>query len=281
MDLTRAVNWAACAGMVCGARHLMLTVRSVAKACVVKVLGSERRPRTILRGPAFGYRFCLSPADNLAYLLGTAEPHLQRIIEQYVAPGDTAYDIGANMGYVSLSLAKKVRAAGSVIAFEPLPENLQLLRQNVTINDLMNVRILDCAASDYCGEAVIRVAENTATASLVWHKDVPTAKQTKIKVVAIDELTAQQLIPPPTFVKIDVEGSEGAVLSGMRRTLARSKPVIFVECSELGRQRAWSLLNELGYQCQSAITRLPIGSLEQYRHSDFLWLPADRPTRRS
>ena len=50
--------------------------------------------------------------------------------------------------------------------------------------------------------------------------------------------------------------AEGNVLLGMRRTLATAKPALFVECSQAGRETAWYLLRELGYQCESAITRV-------------------------
>ena len=75
------------------------------------------------------------------------------------------------------------------------------------------------------------------------------------------------------IVKIDVEGAEGSVLLGMRRTLADAKPVLFVECSDAGRETAWNLLQDLGYRCQSAITRRWVNTFAEYRHSDFLWLP--------
>ena len=117
----------------------MSSIRTIAKSCVVFVLGRESRPRTIVRGLAAGYRICVSPTENLGCLLGTAEPHLQKAIRKYVATGDTVYDIGANMGYVSLSLAKQVGLSGHVVAFEPVPRNLELLRTNIENNRLLNI----------------------------------------------------------------------------------------------------------------------------------------------
>jgi FkbM family methyltransferase len=200
---------------------------------------------------------------------------LQKAIRDYVAAGDTVYDIGANIGYVSLSLAKRVGPAGKVIAFEPVPRNIEAFRQNIEINGLTNVQLLEVAASTLAGEAVIRIAENPATASLVWHRNDPSATEFHIKTVSIDELVEAGELSYPKFVKIDVEGAEGAVLQGMRRTLAAARPVLFVECSEAGREISWSLLRDLRYQCKSAITRKSINEFEHYRHSDFLWLPAN------
>ena len=248
-------------------------IRNFAKSCAVAVLGPEAKPRTIIRGAASGYRICVSPTENLGYLLGTAEPHLQRIIRKYVAPGDAVYDIGANMGYVSLSLAKLVGIRGRVIAFEPVPRNVELLRRNIEDNQLANVHLLAVAASDKCGEEVIRIAENPSTASLVWHRDNPAAVGLVIKTVVIDDLVDMGDLPEPTFVKIDVEGAEGQVLKGMRRTVAKARPILFVECSDAGRETTWPLLSELGYRCQSAITRKWVSVFDDYRHADFLWMP--------
>jgi FkbM family methyltransferase len=251
----------------------MPALRNFAKSCLVSVWGREVRPRKIFRGLASGYRICVSPADNLAYLLGTAEPHLQRIIKEYVAVGDTVYDIGANVGYVSLSLAKRVGPQGRVIAFEPVPRNVESFRESLKINRLDNIQLLAVAASDSPGEAVIRIADSLSTASLVWHRNDPSTTKLTIKTVSIDAMVEAGDFGSPKFVKIDVEGAEGSVLKGMCRTVAAARPVLFIECSDAGRETTWPILRDLGYRCQSAVTRRWVDAFEQYRHADFLWLP--------
>jgi len=254
------------------------SLRKLAKSCVVLLLGRETRPRMIVRGLAAGYRIVVSPEEHLGCLIGTTEVHLLRAIRRYVGEGDTVYDIGANIGYISLSLAKRVGPKGRVLAFEPLPGNAKLLRQAIAANRLANVEVFEAAASDKRGEAVLRVADNPSMASLVWHRGDPVAAQHIVKTVAIDELVQSGQIAPPKFVKIDVEGAEGQVLLGMLHTIATARPVIFVECSDAGRETVWRLLSELHYRCQSAITGKGIASFEDYRHSDFLWLPGPERT---
>jgi FkbM family methyltransferase len=175
-----------------------------------------------------------------------------------------------------LSLAKRVGSKGHVFAFEPVPQNLHLLRTNIENNQLSNVRVFDVAVSDRRGEAIIRIAENLATASLVWHKDDGGAVELVIKTVIIDDLIEAGDLPIPSFIKIDVEGAEGPALLGMHRTLAAAKPVLFIECSDTGRETAWKLLSGLGYRCKSAITGKGIDLYDEYRHSDFLWLPSEK-----
>jgi FkbM family methyltransferase len=188
------------------------------------------------------------------------------------------YDVGANIGFASLALAKRVGRTGRVVAFEPLAENAKLLRSGIQHSRLRNVQVLQYAVSDAAGETIIRVAGNGATASIVWHRNNPQARAITVKTAAIDELVEARVIPPPQFVKIDVEGAEAYVITGMRRTIAKASPVIFVECSDAGRQTSWDILSALHYRCQSAMTRKWITTFEEYRHSDFLWLPqAERP----
>ncbi len=253
----------------------MLSLRRLSKSAAVLVLGRECKPRRILFGLPSGFRINVSPAEHLGYLLGTTEPHLQRVIKRYVAAGDTVYDIGANIGFVSLSLSKQVGAKGRVVAFEPVPQNLIRLRENIQLNNIANIQVFESAASDRSGEAVIRVSEDLAMASMVWHKHDRGAAELTIQTVAVDDLVDGGQIPPPCFVKIDVEGAEGLALLGMRRTIASTRPVLFIECSDAGRETTWQLLKPLGYSCQSAISGSSITTFDNYRHGDFLWLPAD------
>ena len=94
-----------------------------------------------------------------------------------------------------------------------------------------------------------------------------------IPTVAIDELVDQGDLTYPRFVKIDVEGAEGFRVTGHASDLVAAEPALFVECSEAGRETSWQLLCELGYRRQSAITLNGVSDFDEFRHSDFLWLP--------
>lgn len=78
----------------------------------------------------------------------------------------------------------------------------------------------------------------------------------------------------PKFIKIDVEGAEGEVVSGMRELLRLHRPTVVVECSDLGRERVWKQMRELGYRCYStAESAEEITDFADYRHADYLWAP--------
>lgn len=254
-------------------KPFMQALRSSIRSSLIFLLGKESRPRRILGGLARGYRIQASPAEQLSYLLGTNEPHLQRAIREYVTTGDTVYDIGANIGYVSLSFSKRVGPRGRVFAFEPIPQNVESFKRNMALSRVGNVHLLEAAVAERAGTVVFRMAENPSTASMVWHRDNQAAVEFSVNTVSIDELVRKGELATPKFVKIDVEGAEGFVLLGMRHTVQTSRPVVFIECSEAGRSQTWPLLRELNYRCQSAITGRPVREFEDYRHSDFLWLP--------
>jgi FkbM family methyltransferase len=251
----------------------MLKFRPLIRKLIVAILGAKSRPYRVLSGLATGSHIHVSPATHLGYIAGSADQYLQRTIKRYVSPGDNVYDIGANIGYVSLMLAKQVGPEGGVFAFEPIPETFAMLRRNIVLNKLDNVTLLNVAASATSGVTAMRTIENLSMSSLVWHRDDTGAVQVRIETVAIDNLIESGELPAPKFVKIDVEGAEGLVLQGMARTIASTKPVIFLECSDIGRQASWSLLCGLRYRCQSITTREWVDAFDAYRHSDFLWLP--------
>ena len=88
----------------------------------------------ITAGGLAGYKLSLDLQREKDYWLGTYELYLQAALREIVRPGMVAYDVGANIGYISLLLAKAVGESGRVYAFEALPHNLERLRANLGLN---------------------------------------------------------------------------------------------------------------------------------------------------
>lgn len=172
-------------------------------------------PLPILSGPLAGKRW-LSTSGTHGCWLGTYEAPLQRLLADALRPGDVFYDIGANVGFFSLLASQRV-GAGRVIAFEPLPANLELLRRNLALNGADNVSIVDAAVADTSGRARFTVGGSASQGALA-------DEGIEVAVVALDELD----LPPPTVMKIDVEGAESRVLAGAVRLLTHHRPVIFL-----------------------------------------------------
>ena len=150
------------------------------------------------------------------------------------------YDIGANLGSLSVYFATRAKKA-KVFSFEPVPVTFDLLKRNVEQNGLSDrVTVFNCALG--AQESTVRMQVNEKSL------DRSTISDTGSQEVALKRLDDLNL-PPPDFVKIDVEGYELEVLKGMERTLRESSPVLWVEIFAHSKDMAetYQFLSSLGY----------------------------------
>ncbi len=166
------------------------------------------------------------------------------------SPMDVMLDIGANIGNHSLFFSSHVK---QVLAFEPTPANACLLRANLYTNSIGNVRLTEKGLGDEPGKLPLfhssgfetnngfvepgheRVDENTC-----W-----------VEVAQGDTELANLLSQGQrvSVVKIDVEGFEPKVISGLRETFKQHKPIVFWEAFEHEEARkSETVLREIGYQ---------------------------------
>jgi FkbM family methyltransferase len=150
------------------------------------------------------------------------------LLLQLVKPGQTAVDVGANIGTVTVPLAKRVGRLGTVIAIEPQRRVFTLLCANIALNGLMNVRPIFAAAGAAQGTArIARPRPNTN--HNVGNVSLNTVKASEeVSVVPLDSLELESC----ALVKIDVEGMEAQVLAGAAATIARLRPLIYFETKE-------------------------------------------------
>jgi FkbM family methyltransferase len=152
---------------------------------------------------------------------------LHRIMERELKPGAHVVDVGANIGYNTIYLARLVGAAGRVAAIEPAEDNLRILRENVAANRLDNVTVHGVAAGR-ANELRDLYLRGDASAVNSLFPDSMYAEVTgieRIRVVPLDELVEFDA----DLVKIDVEGAELDVLAGMTRMLRHPALRLLVE----------------------------------------------------
>jgi FkbM family methyltransferase len=170
----------------------------------------------IMFGPGRGLR--LNPGGtSLSYLLGTTEREVQRFVARRLEPGMTAVDVGANVGYLALLMARRVGPTGMVHAFEPHPTFARVLRRNAVLNGFDWLRVWPISLGA------------TEQDSFLADGDVPTNAHladegTPVHIAPLDALGISA-----DLVKIDVEGSELDVLAGMEELIERRRPVIVCE----------------------------------------------------
>ena len=166
----------------------------------------RRFPFRIASGPNEGLKWSLASSGR-GYRSGRFEVGRVEALRALVSPGDHVWDIGAHKGYLSMALARRVGRSGSVVAFEPSRVNLWFLRKHVDWNALANVRILPVAVSDREGEEQFGGRGSSVTFRLGQGSE-------RVRVATLRSLQAEEALPPPDVIKIDVEGTEGAVLRG-------------------------------------------------------------------
>ncbi len=196
----------------------------------------------ILQGRLRGKKWIVG-AGTHGYWLGSYENEKQKIFAKYVRVGDTVYDIGAHTGYYSLLASMLVGQQGKVYAFEPLPRNVQFLREHLRANLVNNVQIMPFAISNWSGVARFSNGNSSFQGHLSPEGEI------EVPVVSLDELWKKGELVSPQVIKIDVEGAEFSVLTGATRLIQSSRPIIFLAThkTEIHYQcKAW--LKSAGYQ---------------------------------
>lgn len=162
-------------------------------------------------------------------LYGEYSEYEVAVFEKCLKPGGVALELGANIGSLTVPMAKIVGPTGKVIAFEPGTDTLALLRKNVEQNGLSDiVEIIPKGASDAPGTAPI-VYNPNPNYPKVEIGDNPHTRGSKIDgwidLITVDSLNLERL----DFAKIDVDGCEQYAIEGMRETIMRCRPFIFIE----------------------------------------------------
>ncbi|TYT75305.1 FkbM family methyltransferase [Desulfobotulus mexicanus] len=191
-------------------------------------------------------------------LYGEYCEHEVSLFSKLIEPGSCVWDVGANIGALTVPLAHLVGESGRIVAFEPQPVIFNNLAANVSINGLNNVRCLPFALADRSQELVVKVQNyhapgNFGAVSLVnSKKSLPDADAVRVEAKSLSDLN---YLPKPAFIKIDVEGMEAAVISGLRKLISVTPPLLYVENDRVEYSAELiELLWELGYSLYWHIT---------------------------
>lgn len=168
-----------------------------------------------------GHDLLLDRGDALALASGRYEPDETAWYERHVGPGELVVEIGANIGFFSLILARAVGPDGRVISYEPDPDLNAILRRNAAENGYANIDVREAAAADKSGTMTFyRAPKNTGDNRLFTHGE--DGEVFPVRVVRIDEDLAD-LKDRIDLLKMDIQGAEPLALAGME-DIFRDRP---------------------------------------------------------
>jgi FkbM family methyltransferase len=151
---------------------------------------------------------------------GFWEAWITRLLADIVKPGFFCLDIGANVGYYSLLMSELCGHDGKTIAIEPNPKICELLRYTEA-NHGWNFPIVEGALADKAGKATLTIPDMSHGGATIKPNDlIPGRSQIEVQTWSVDELVKQFNLPRVDVIKMDVEGVEPLVFSGMQQTIA-------------------------------------------------------------
>lgn len=151
------------------------------------------------------------------------ERDLIQWMSEDVRHGDVIFDVGAHIGIHACLLGDVDRT--KLVLFEPHRANRRRLEENINRNGV-NTDIHEVALSNR--EQTVEMGIDSDRVGAMGHLMVNREESIEIETRQADKMVEQGDIPQPDFIKIDVEGSEAAVLDGMKETLADCR-VVYVE----------------------------------------------------
>ncbi|MEO7445653.1 MAG: FkbM family methyltransferase [Ferruginibacter sp.] len=212
----------------------------------------------IMDGPLKGLKWVTSM--NYQYLTGDYidEVELSLLKNNLDTTEPVFYDVGANVGYFSMTV-KKLVPRTEVYAFEPMPDHIQTFRKHLRLNNLHGIELVEKAVSGKSGPVTFSgytdSEGNTYKTESALFKNAPST--ITIESTTIDDFVATSG-KVPQLIKIDVEGAELDVLEGALKTLHTHHPVLLLathECHVPGiEEKCVHFLKHNGYSVKPVTT---------------------------
>ena len=204
---------------------------------------------------ASGRLFAVAPSVFGLYLAmirgGSNYPsHVLETCRLHLEPGGTLYDVGANIGFISIEVACSGIPNVNVYAFEPQRELAEKIAISGILNKTENLTVFDLVLGDAIGIAEIYVGRNLAHTSLVQREQE--CRSVSSPMTTVDELVFGGGAAPPSVLKLDVEGAELLVLKGAREVCIKHRPYFVFECDSnmvrfgYGKTDLFDLINSFG-----------------------------------
>ena len=173
----------------------------------------------------YGYKITLDLSDYIqrSVYLNVFEPYESNLIKNYLKPGMTFIDVGANIGYFTLMGATLVGREGNVIAFEPSPYAYRRLENTVNKNNISQVSLVQAGLSNSKSTLQLYIPsekKGNHAPTMLKNDD---GQPINVPVYTLDEHLKDNNIMYVDLMKIDVEGFEPNVIEGAREAIESKK----------------------------------------------------------
>jgi len=177
------------------------------------------------------------------------EPKYVETLRGVINQGAIVFDVGANIGFYSVLFSAWVGRRGKVIAFEPDPDNIRLLRRNLQLNGCDNVIVRPVALADACGAERFSLDRVTGMTGHLGkgatyagtHFGRGHEEFISVPTSTLDDEVRQ--FGAPEVIKMDIEGSEHEALVGAAELLSSTRPIIMAEMNSWSEERDGAIRN--------------------------------------
>lgn len=194
------------------------------------------------------------------------------IIRSILNYSDVVLDLGANIGYFTLIMAKQCKY---VFSFEPDPINYNILSKNIELNKVENVELYQYAIGENIGKIDLHLCEFNTGMHRIYKSQYCKGGIIKVNMTTIDKLISDGIITDNIkFIKMDLEGSEFGALRGMKNLLEERKPTVLMEFHPLGieeykanPEEQYNFMKNFGYKI--TLTLDPLIEIKDYKELDY------------
>jgi FkbM family methyltransferase len=198
-----------------GISVMLSSIWRLAIASLQRMFGQRYLTRRI-----HSYRMTIDADDagisRSLLLFGTREVDHKVMLEKIVRPGMCIFDIGGNIGYYPLMELALLKGSGALIAVEPSPSNVALLKRNLRLNGYDDVPVIEAAVSSKSGKRAFYLSEQSNLGT--FHPNGSAANTLTGGSIEVETVTVPMLAKKygkPDLMRMDVEGHEVEILNGM------------------------------------------------------------------
>lgn len=152
---------------------------------------------------------------------------------QQLTEGDVVIDAGTYIGVFTIYASKKVGSSGKVYAFEPDPQTLKKLKQNLSINGVSNVVLVDKGLWSEETNLIFKKGQELSSSFIIDSSGGDNSDVIEVPVTTIDNVLGEEVINGRLFIKMNIEGSEIEALKGAVKTTARHKPFMVIRTNHI------------------------------------------------